>query len=190
VPIYDVDRNEVWKPGEKEVKEESVREYIRRVLTESPESEKLKQLLDTGDPAHIRQAVHLADTLGIPLPIEPGSVDGWWQPIGADDPDRKQMTRMEINSARDILDEWLKEVYKVPPDVIDKYVKTMVTNTANQKIAGDIVLEDIMKQAEQDGDIQDLLGKWELDRWTWTGFDNLWVHELFYTTFPNLTWHP
>ena len=187
VPIYDVDRNEVWKPGEKEVKEESVREYIRRVLTESPESEKLKQLLDTGDPAHIRQAVHLADTLGIPLPIEPGSVDGWWQPIGADDPDRKQMTRMEINSARDILDEWLKEVYKVPPGVIDKYVKTMVTNPA---IAGDIVREDIMKQAEQDGDVQDLLGKWELHGWTWTGFDNLWVHELFYTTFPNLTWHP
>jgi hypothetical protein len=97
------------------------------------------------------------------------------------------MTRMEINSARDILDEWLKEVYKVPPGVIDKYVKTMVTNPA---IAGDIVREDIMKQAEQDGDVQDLLGKWELHGWTWTGFDNLWVHELFYTTFPNLTWHP
>jgi hypothetical protein len=34
VPIYDPDRNKVWSPGEKEVKEESVRKYVRSLLSE------------------------------------------------------------------------------------------------------------------------------------------------------------
>ena len=34
VPIYDVNRNELWAPGKKEVKETAVREYIRGLLVE------------------------------------------------------------------------------------------------------------------------------------------------------------
>jgi len=45
VPIYDVDRNEVWSPGEKEVKEESVRKYIR-MLIECGEEPVMQPLMD------------------------------------------------------------------------------------------------------------------------------------------------
>ena len=50
VPLYDVDRNELWSPGEKEVKEESVRGYVRGVLIEDRASREqfAQDLYDTG----------------------------------------------------------------------------------------------------------------------------------------------